>query len=90
MLIMPYLTACLIYSTSTFSESEWADWSSWSGCTVSCGGGSQVRIRSCRTTQCLGSEVDTIPCNTNRCDRTGKHSFFNTHRPIHCLWIAVI
>uniref|UniRef100_A0A671PPI0 Uncharacterized protein n=1 Tax=Sinocyclocheilus anshuiensis TaxID=1608454 RepID=A0A671PPI0_9TELE len=45
----------------------WFDWSAWSACTVSCGGGSQSRSRSCRTPPCSGMRRQSKTCNTQVC-----------------------
>ncbi|KAG5268284.1 hypothetical protein AALO_G00210820 [Alosa alosa] len=49
----------------------WYDWSSWSQCTVSCGGGEQYRTRSCRTPPCPGPKRQSKTCNTQVCLEVG-------------------
>ncbi|RXN17958.1 SCO-spondin [Labeo rohita] len=49
----------------------WYDWSAWSACTVSCGGGSQSRSRSCRTPPCSGMRRQSKTCNTQVCLEVG-------------------
>jgi len=46
--------------TDTCTQSEWTNWSEWIGCSRSCGGGSQKRVRSC---PCSASEVQSERCN---------------------------
>ncbi|XP_056594756.1 SCO-spondin [Triplophysa dalaica] len=45
----------------------WFDWSAWSVCSVSCGGGSQRRSRVCRTPPCSGMKRQSKTCNTQVC-----------------------
>ncbi|XP_039512123.1 SCO-spondin [Pimephales promelas] len=49
----------------------WLDWSAWSSCSVSCGGGSQSRTRSCRTPPCSGMRRQSKTCNTHVCLEVG-------------------
>ncbi|GAA6107134.1 SCO-spondin isoform X2 [Tachysurus ichikawai] len=49
----------------------WYDWSAWSVCTVTCGGGEQRRIRSCRTPPCTGLTRQSKTCNTQVCLEVG-------------------
>uniref|UniRef100_F6PV91 Hemicentin-1 n=1 Tax=Ciona intestinalis TaxID=7719 RepID=F6PV91_CIOIN len=49
---------------------SWSSW--WSTCTVSCGGGTRTRTRSCNggsvgSIGCPGEESQTEPCNTYNC-----------------------
>ncbi|XP_078487952.1 uncharacterized protein LOC100179634 isoform X3 [Ciona intestinalis] len=51
----------------------WTAWSNWSGCTVTCGGGSQSRSRICMNgvagSGCPGSGSETLTCNNMACPR---------------------
>jgi chondroitin sulfate proteoglycan 4 len=53
---------------------EWSDWSAWSMCTVTCGGGHRLRTRSCNMTSygditapCIGNETDVTNCHNFDC-----------------------
>ncbi|XP_013378635.1 SCO-spondin [Lingula anatina] len=55
-------------------DGGWGSWSTWSSCTVTCGGGVISRSRSCDSPppqfggqNCSGSDVDTQECATNTC-----------------------
>ncbi|XP_048748271.1 coadhesin-like [Ostrea edulis] len=52
----------------------WASWGSWETCTVTCGGGTQDRFRTCTNPQpqyggadCVGANNSTQDCNTQVC-----------------------
>ncbi|XP_064420214.1 hemicentin-2 [Latimeria chalumnae] len=58
---------------------QWMGWSSWSVCTMSCGGGSRQRTRSCFDPPpqnggrpCDGRDVDVQQCNTQACPVNGN------------------
>jgi len=53
---------------------NWALWSSWGDCTVTCGGGQRRRFRTCTNPRprhtgrdCLGPPQQTERCNTLNC-----------------------
>ena len=53
---------------------NWALWSSWGDCTVSCGSGQRRRFRTCTNPRpefngrdCLGAGQQTQHCNTHSC-----------------------
>ncbi|KAJ8941245.1 hypothetical protein NQ314_010443 [Rhamnusium bicolor] len=50
----------------------WNPWTSWSECSVSCGGGTQSRTRYCksRNKNCPGESVQTKDCNNHSCEDT--------------------
>ncbi|XP_061184993.1 uncharacterized protein LOC133193009 [Saccostrea echinata] len=63
----------------------WGSWGSWGTCTVTCGGGSQRRSRSCSnpTPQyggltCPGSSSSSQSCNTQNCPIDGGFSNWGT------------
>ena len=56
------------------SESFWSPWQHWSQCTLTCGGGVQVRRRKCNFTlplnggkECTGPRIETKICNYRPC-----------------------
>lgn len=49
----------------------WTTWLNWSECSVSCGGGTQKRTRSCRKGRnCLGESMQIKECNIHSCEDT--------------------
>lgn len=55
-------------------DGKWTDWTPWSSCSVSCGGGTQKRDRSCTNpapanggAACSGIASETRDCNTQAC-----------------------
>ncbi len=66
--------ASYLFSTSPSVNGDWTGYGSWSSCSVSCGGGTQTRSRSCTNpsasyggTDCSGSTSDSQSCNTGSC-----------------------
>jgi len=66
--------ASYLYSTSPSVAGEWSAYGSWGSCSVSCGGGTQSRTRSCTNpapsyggANCSGSTTDSQSCNTQGC-----------------------
>ena len=56
----------------------WSAWSAWSACSVSCGGGTQIRTRACTNpapscggASCPGSSTESQSCNTHTCMVSG-------------------
>ncbi|KAM4026917.1 LOW QUALITY PROTEIN: SCO-spondin-like [Anomaloglossus baeobatrachus] len=45
----------------------WSEWSSWSPCSMSCGGGEQIRVRDCWHQECEGNAMQSRMCNTQVC-----------------------
>uniref|UniRef100_A0A3P8Z7L8 SCO-spondin n=1 Tax=Esox lucius TaxID=8010 RepID=A0A3P8Z7L8_ESOLU len=46
---------------------RWLPWSSWTMCSVSCGGGEQYRTRDCSSPPCSGMKRQSKTCNTQVC-----------------------
>ncbi|XP_069815842.1 SCO-spondin-like [Dendropsophus ebraccatus] len=45
----------------------WSEWSSWSPCSMTCGGGEQIRVRECRYHECEGKAIQSRMCNNHVC-----------------------
>ncbi|XP_050547311.1 semaphorin-5A-like [Daktulosphaira vitifoliae] len=50
-------------------EESWSEWSNWSSCSSECGGGNQIKTRTCEgsSENCEGPTKLTRPCNTQKC-----------------------
>ena len=66
--------ASYLFSTSPSVNGDWSSWGDWSSCSVSCGGGTQTRSRTCSNpsatyggSDCSGSTSDSQSCNTDNC-----------------------
>ena len=73
---------CVCVCASYIVEATWSDWSSWSECTASCGGGRRTRRRSCQGgNTCVGRLTEYSDCNTESCPQgqEGKHLFVVVH-----------
>ena len=68
----PLPSSSLPPSTSSLASSapppSWSSWEEWSGCSVSCNGGTRTRTRSCEGgASCRGNNIDTQRCSTVLC-----------------------
>ena len=69
----------------------WTDWTEWSACSTSCGGGARSRTRKCAAGQiCAGNNRDWQICN-HQCCKGELNIFYICHRrlgrsilKIHC------
>ncbi|OXU28754.1 hypothetical protein TSAR_006189 [Trichomalopsis sarcophagae] len=48
-------------------DSAWPEYTAWTTCSQSCGGGTQTRIKPCDTPPCDGPITETRACNTKPC-----------------------
>ncbi|XP_077969202.1 A disintegrin and metalloproteinase with thrombospondin motifs 9-like isoform X2 [Styela clava] len=53
--------------TNCVTESSWNKWESWMECSVTCGRGSQKRIRTCLGNSCMGKRQELKTCNKENC-----------------------
>jgi hypothetical protein len=73
---------------------EWTDWQMQGSCSLSCGGGEQVRTRTCvsvcdQTTlvdNCPGEAHGTVPCNTQPCPVHGGSSSSSSESSTNGQW----
>ena len=70
-IIKKYLNQTMIFFSV---NGNWSDWSDYEKCSVSCGGGSQKRTRSCTNPApahggelCTGSDEESQSCGTSPC-----------------------
>lgn len=61
----------LCHRANDNDEAGFGDWSPWSPCTASCGGGQQYRTRTCERHNCDGTAKMARACNTQPCK--GEH-----------------
>ena len=74
-----FLFLCILFVLKFFSltvDGGYGQWSKYSACTKSCGGGSKVRQRECNNPKpenggkdcsLLGPGVESVTCNTQAC-----------------------
>lgn len=61
-------TAILAHFVLYVAEATWGQWTSWSKCTASCGGGRRTRKRKCEGgNTCIGQKTEYTDCNTHVC-----------------------
>ena len=59
----------------------WGNWTDWTSCNLTCGGGKQERTRTIATNasnsgaNCTGPFEEAQDCNTNACGKRRKRSF---------------
>ncbi|CAF1064997.1 unnamed protein product [Adineta steineri] len=67
----------------------WGSWSTWSGCSVTCGNGTQTSYRNCTsasssgsgTASCNGSSINTTTCYRGSCPIDGTWTNFSSYSP---------
>ncbi|EDO49967.1 predicted protein, partial [Nematostella vectensis] len=64
-----------------YIDGKWSSWSSWQTCSRTCGGGAQMRTRTCTNPapigggrSCYGSSTDKQSCNPIPCRVDGQWS----------------
>ncbi|XP_060579331.1 thrombospondin-1-like, partial [Ruditapes philippinarum] len=74
-------------------DGNWADWSRWSECDVTCGNGKHTRVRTCTNPapayqglQCYGNGIDSKPCQRQLCPVHGRWSAWSlwSSCPVTC------
>ena len=70
-------------------DGGYSGWQAWGACTVTCGGGTMMRTRSCTEPQpsgggkdCheLGASFESKGCNTQGCPPPGRKITISDHR----------
>ena len=73
---------CNAQACPTPAPLGWSNWTNWSSCTVTCGGGSRERSRTCQNTAaqgpCSGSAQETEVCNASTCPPVGTWGQWST------------
>ncbi|XP_066934997.1 uncharacterized protein [Clytia hemisphaerica] len=71
--------AGIVYIYSTAVDGGWGDWSSYGGCSKTCGGGKKIRTRKCDRPKpqngganCVGISSQATSCNTKTCAVNGN------------------
>lgn len=60
--------------SSISTAPTWGPWSSWSGCSQSCGGGRRTRVRVCQNgNMCEGPRQEFADCNEQPCPDCKLH-----------------
>uniref|UniRef100_A0A8W8ILJ9 IgGFc-binding protein N-terminal domain-containing protein n=1 Tax=Magallana gigas TaxID=29159 RepID=A0A8W8ILJ9_MAGGI len=67
-------------------DGNWASWGSYGACSVTCGGGSQSRNRTCTNpapkylgANCVGSTSSSQSCNTHKCPIDGNWASWGSY-----------
>ena len=70
---------------NTIVDGVWSDWSPYADCSVTCGAGSQTRIRECDSPEpsnggsnCVGDSSETTACEESACLGTLFHYIYMT------------
>lgn len=70
-------------------DGAWGDWTSWGGCSTTCGGGRQSRSRICDNPRpanggktCSGSSADFQDCNTAACPTAAPGQYLQVNHVI--------
>ena len=81
-------------------DCSWAEWSTWSQCSETCGDGIRTRTRTKTVTEnhlgtCLGKPTETKQCNLESCGKMYclvllYHPFFLIYRVVSTIMIIVI
>ena len=73
-------------------DQGYGEWVPWSSCSLTCGGGTRRRTRSCNSAnpsemKCIGNSTEVEQCNTRKCP--SKQFFFLFDSPLTLLMFLV-